>query len=65
MAEHRNPMYHMATIDRAADEPTEYEVAVATLDAMALRQWVRRWYRSKYVPEDVLSALGLECAEWW
>ena len=44
---------------RGPDEPTEYELAAARLDDAALRAWVERNYRSKYVPEEVLRTYGL------
>jgi hypothetical protein len=45
---------------RPADEPTEYERAVAQLGPEALAAWVRLNHRRRYVPEPVLRQLGLE-----
>lgn len=45
---------------RGPDEPTDYDKAAVTLDALALEQWVRSHYRSRYVPEVVLERLGLQ-----
>ena len=45
---------------RGPNDLTEYEVAVKSLVPKALRKWVRNHYRTKYVPEEVLKAEGLE-----
>jgi len=44
---------------RGPDEPTEYEVVVAEAAPERVRAWVWSNYRSKYVPEEVLSAFGI------
>ena len=44
---------------RGPNEPTAYERAAKDLPSEALDIWVRRNYRSFYVPEAVLDRLGL------
>ena len=57
----RNPMSMLPQVQmRGPDDPTEYEVAAKTLSQVELVAWVRRWYLSRYVPEEVLADLGLE-----
>lgn len=46
--------------ERGPNDPTDYEVAVKTLDAAALEAWILRWYRSRYVPEAELDRRGLK-----
>jgi len=48
---------------RAADEPTEYDVAAKTLEGNALTAWIRRWYMTRYVPEKVLEEMGIRYPE--
>lgn len=58
-----NPMSTLPQAQmRGPDEPTEYDLALAQLGASSpeLDDWVRKWYLSKYVPEDVLVKMGLE-----
>jgi hypothetical protein len=47
---------------RGPNEPTAYELAVKQFgfDSLKLKAWVRRWYLSKYVPEDILADMRLE-----
>jgi hypothetical protein len=45
---------------RGPDDPTEYDLAAATLPPADLDAWVRKWWRSRYVPEKVLARLGLD-----
>jgi hypothetical protein len=49
--------------ERQAGDPTEYELAVASLSPEALKLWVRRNYLSRYVPEETLEALGLKAPD--
>ena len=58
-----NPMSMLPQAQlRGPNEPTEYDLAAKQfgLDSPELKSWVRRNYLSKYVPEDVLLAMGLE-----
>ena len=51
---------------RKPGEPTAYELAVKQYGPASpeLKAWARQHYLSKYVPEDVLLAMGLEQV-WW
>jgi len=60
-------------LDRAADEPTTYEVEAARLGLATeaqqisdpkLRQWVRLHHRTLYVPENVLTGMGVPIETW-
>ena len=44
---------------RGPDEPTEYDLAAKALGPDELTAWIRKWYWTKYVPEDVLIKMGL------
>ena len=56
---------------RGPDEPTEFDLEAARLGLTGASEarlvansdllvWVRRWYRTKYVPENLLEKWGLE-----
>ena len=49
------------TAMRGPDDPTEYDLAVKRLGPTgpAIEAWVRQWCWTRYVPEDVLKAMGL------
>ena len=44
---------------RGPNEPTEYDLAAKALGPDELTAWIRKWYWTKYVPEDVLIKMGL------
>lgn len=56
---------------RGPQEPTEFEVEVKRLglsvedrvSSIELRSWATRWYRTKYVPEDLLKIWHLAVEE--
>ena len=60
--------YRLMTDVRPADEPTQFESEAHRLGlpkerweaSRELREWASRWCRSKYVPEDLLKAWGME-----
>ena len=62
--------YLIPTSDRSAADLTKFDAMVAALGlgetdvvaqaaSLELRQWVRRWYRRRYVPEQLLDAMHL------
>ena len=64
----------LTAVMRGPAEPTEFDLEMARLGltgateerlvaSAALRAWVQRWYRMKYVPEKLLEKWGLEPAE--
>ena len=54
-----NNGYLVPTHERGPNDPTEYELASQSLCPRDLEAWVFKWWRTKYVPEDVLTRLGL------
>jgi hypothetical protein len=44
---------------RGPDEPTEWDLASARLNAVDLREWVCCNWQRVYVPEEVINAIGL------
>ena len=64
-----NNIYHLKfNSERQAGDLTAFEVEVARLKlqpaqyqtSVQLREWVRKWCSSKYVPESLLEAWGME-----
>ena len=61
----------LTAVMRGPAEPIEFDLEVARLGltgaaeerlaaSTALRAWVQRWYRMKYVPEKLLKMWGME-----
>ena len=60
----RNPMTLLPYAKtRGPNEPTEFDVVAARGSKAEVAAWVRQWYRTKYVPEDMLKELGLVIEE--
>ena len=58
----RNPMSMLPLAQmRGPNEPTEYDLALAKFGpgSPELDAWIRKWYWTKYVPENVLIKMGL------
>ena len=59
----RNPMSMLPLAQmRGPNEPTEYDLALAKFGpgSPELDAWIRKWYWTKYVPENVLIKMGLD-----
>ena len=64
-----NNVYHLKfNPERQAGDPTAFEIEAKRLKllpaqyqtSVQLREWVRKWCRSRYVPESLLEAWGME-----
>ena len=64
-----NNVYHLkVNPERQASDLTAFEVEVLRLKlqpaqyqtSVQLREWVRKWCMSKYVPESLIEAWGME-----
>ena len=64
-----NNIYHLKfNPERTAQDKTAFEIEAERLKllpvqyqtSVQLREWVRKWCRSRYVPESLLEAWGME-----
>ena len=64
-----NNIYHLkVNPERQASDLTAFEIEAARLKlspdqyrtSVQLREWVRKWCSSKYVPESLIEAWGME-----